>query len=299
MPRDPAQNQALVAIVRRDLAPPFADPRNLLDELVEDTDPQALARFRAEKFFPSAREERNAQAQDEERRRRAGALTVGAGFWVSPTPFSAVAGSTWFAAVAGPISFPYVIKGFDFSLGNINAAGTTLTRFYTILVSQSEGIDLATLQSDQNLILAGAGFLDGIRRGGITTTGQDTTSGFIPINYVVQNTPTFIKALTDAGGGVGQLDPTIEIQELADVPIVSAKFEAPVGRININLNTSGGRTRGNTPRTPRAARINVTQGGRLINSRVVAWESLRSNIKRDWFNRQVGGAADPNIQWIP
>ena len=139
----------------------------------------------------------------------------------------------------------------------------------------------------------------GIRNHSITTTGQDTTSGFIPINHVVQNTPTFIKALSEAGGGVGQLDPIIEIQELAELEIVGARFVAPVGRTNINLFTKPVRTRGNTPRTPRAARINVTQGGRIIASRIVAWQSLRSTIKRDWFNRQVGGESDPNIQWIP
>jgi len=80
--------------------------------------------------------------------------------------------------------------------------------------------------------------------------------------------------------------------------VTAAIFVPPTGRLSISPYSAGA-----TPRTasstPRAAAISISQGGRILSERIVAWESLTPAIRADWFNRQVGGAADPNIRWIP
>jgi len=55
---------------------------------------------------------------------------------------------------------------------------------------------------------------------------------------------------------------------------------------------------GSTPSTPRGAIVRATQGGRILAERTIAWVSLDPDIKRLWFNEQVGAPHDPSIEWL-
>lgn len=81
--------------------------------------------------------------------------------------------------------------------------------------------------------------------------------------------------------------------------IPNIRFAPSFGRINLNLNTQPPPPRTARAPVPRAAALTVTQGGRILSERIVAWESLQPALRADWFNRQVGGTGDPNIRWIP
>ena len=299
MPRDPVENQALVAIVRRDLAPPFADPQNLLDEVIEETDPAALQRFRTEKFFPSAREARDQAADDEEAAARARARFAPQSLLMGHDDTTAVPAMTnWRAGVLGQVPFPFKIIAITISHLVDAAPGTVADGLWNVVVTPSATIDLGSYLAADKVVAIAQDFQFGVPVANFRIAGGAGGVTAITAGLIVARPGMFVHALHRAFGNF-EARFTVEVEEIVAIPRPNIVFRPPSGRTNFNFNTGPTRTRGTKPPTPRAARLTVTFGGKIVNSRIVAWESLRSNIKRDWFNRQVGGEADPNIQWIP
>lgn len=298
MPRDPVENQALVAIVRRDLAPPFADPQRLLDEVIEETDPAALQRFRNEKFFPSERDARDQAAADEAAAAAARARFAPQSLLMGHDDVAAIPGmASWTSAVLGQVPFPFKIVAITISTLVDAAVGTVADGFWNVLVTPTATIDLGAYQGADKVVAIAQDFTLGIPFANFRVVGGSNAVTYVSAGLIVPRPSMFVHAIHRAFGNF-EARFTVEVEEIITIPRPNVAFNPSAGRTNYNINTQGARTRGRTPRTPRAARITVTFGGKIINSRVVAWESLRSNIKRDWFNRQVGGEADPNIQWI-
>lgn len=125
----------------------------------------------------------------------------------------------------------------------------------------------------------------------------------LDVDFPVFDRPAFLIARTfNEQTTPGTINATIMASVIYDVtpsefPLTI--FIPPTGRTPYSASTRQPKTRTRARSTPRAAVLTVTQGGNIINQRTVAWESLAPNIRRDWFNRQVGGDADPNIRWIP
>jgi len=299
MPVPVALNIAIRNSVRRSMVLPTPPLPLTPDELPPDTDETSLAKLRAARVIPTARQSAQDVAREDEAARRLRLQPPAAGRLVTFGTFTSVAGSSLFAGVSGPISFPFTVAEVYFSSGSTNAAGVQNFQAYTVLASQNDSILLAALQGDPNIIEDGNLFQDGVRMSGVILLGQQPTFITTRPDYANQNQPTFLKAVVTIPAGVTSPVLHAVINESVPLMIPGIPFAPPIGRTTININTAGAAPRTAARPVPRAARVSVTQGGRILSSRVIAWESADPNIRADWFNRQVGGVGDPNIEWIP
>jgi len=299
MPIPVALNIAIRNSVRASMVLPTPPLPLVADELQLDTDEASIARLRQARVIPTARQSAQDAARDDEAARRLRLQPPAAGRLVSFGSFTSVAGSSLFAGVSGPLSYPFTVLEVYFSGGSTNAAGVQNFQAYTILASQNDSILLSALQGDPNIIEDGNFFQDGVRMSGVILLGQQPTFITTRPDYANQNQPTFLKAVVTIPAGVASPVIHAVIGEAVPLLIPGVPFSPPIGRTTININTAGAVPRTAARPVPRAARISITQGGRIIDSRVIAWESADPSIRADWFNRQVGGVGDPSIEWIP
>ena len=299
MPRDVALNIALRNIVRRDLRTPSVEDLPE-DPFVDDTPEETVARFRAQGALPTKRQEARAA------RPRPPTFTAGTREFVW---FRGQGLGTGRIISLGPLIDPGFIK--QIAVNFAVDAGTGLgTMFFGVKVAQGDipaGTVLflpdwenATKIWETNTAEEPA--LSDFQMA-FRAVANHTEPRFLDLNFPVFATPASLIARTlNVQTTPGTLNATVMVSVIFDVtPGVAGPqiFIPPFGRSSITASTRGPRTRTRTRSTPRAAVITVTQAGKIINSRTIAWESLAPNIRRDWFNRQVGGESDPNIRWIP
>lgn len=299
MPRDVSTNLLLRGRVRASMVLPVPILPGLDATETEDTSPESLAKFRAAATIPTARQSAEDAARHEEAARRAQFAPATLNRLIGAGSLTPVAGSAWSASAIGPIPFPYTIHNYYITIGDLNVAGSVTAVENALLVSQNNAITLDALQADTEVFLVTGTRISGIGSILVQSHGQRGFNDVIPIGFNVDIYPTFLKFLTTTPGGtiVGRMH--AEIGEQPQLLVTGRPFLPPIGRTTININTAGATPRRASPPPPRAAEISVTQAGRILSSRIVAWESLAPSIRADWFNRQVGGAADPNIRWIP
>ena len=299
MPVDVALNTFIRNSVRRDLQLPRPAILGLVLPFEEDTSDESIRLFREAGVVPTrADQAAAARAAEEEALRQLGPRPGGI---LAFTQTTAVAGTSWVAAVTGPVPIvPFLIDTFSVNVQSAaGAPGGLQSNVFAILISSTPDLTLSQLQADIPAILAGDGFSDGIAFARLRTTGQSSETINVPINFAVPLSPAFVKFLSIPAAN-STLAATASITQLAAFAGITPLFFAPApGRTTININTAGAPRRGTRTPTPRAAVISVTGGGTILNQRTVAWESLRSPIRADWFNRQVGGVGDPSIRWIP
>jgi len=298
MPIPVSLNIAIRNQVRRSMVLP-RPPMILPDELFEaDTPAAAVDALRKAGAIPTARQAAQDAARDEEAARRLRLTPPAAGHIIAFGSFTSVAGSSWFAGVVGPISFPYSIDEAYISTGSTNAAGTTSVMLIALLVSNNDSILLGALQQDRNAILDANAVTDGIRFSALIVMGQQPSFiTFRPMD-AVEEYPTFLKALVTIPAGVSSPGFHLTINESVALALPGFRFEPPVGRTSININTQPVAPRSTRLPTPRAGIVSVTQGGKILSSRTIAWESLEPAIQRDYFNRQFGPAEFPTVTFI-
>ncbi len=294
-----AINRFLRDRVRAQFVIPLAPDLAPLPEELEDTTAEEQRRLVSQGVFPTARGEAAGARATAERAARQ--LVGQPGGILAFTQQTAVGGSAWLAAVAGPVPFtPFLLDTLTINVqAAAGAAGGTQSSSFSLLISATDDLTLPQLQADTPVILAGDGFTDGIPFARIRISGQWAEVYNVPINFQVPISPAFVKFLWVPAAN-STLAATVSTTQLAPpVAAAGAIFMPPPGRISINLNTRPTRSRTRQRSTPRGARISVTQGGRTINQRVIAWESLAPGIKREWFNEQVSGERTKNVEWIP
>lgn len=299
MPIPVELNIAIRNRVRRPFVLPGPAPVILTADLATDTTPEQLQVLRAARAVPSAAQDAAQERRQQHAAERAARAGPPQGHIITRSAVFAVPGSSLFAGAVGPLSFPFRVKSIHFSTGDTNAAGTDTTIAFTILTSGSEATDLASLQRDNNLAILGTQSVDGIRTINVHTTGQDSIAIVMPCDVLIPESPQFVKFLTTIPAGIGTPSMHITIEEATPLLDPGFFFLPSAPRLNITLNTQPTQIRSTAHPPPRAAEISVTQAGRILSSRIVAWESLAPAIRADWFNRQVGGTPDPNIRWIP
>lgn len=196
----------------------------------------------------------------------------------------------------GPIGFPYIIRHIIVSAHNFGVAGSNGEVQLRLFVT---GANLTgdTVTPAEPLIFPDF-------RGGTSTptvlkvTGTSSAQTALPVSIPVLDTGRFLTAqavMVPAADTRASLQ--IIIEEVgADVRVVSSQL--PVGRVNLNPNTRPPAPRTTTPEVPRGAIVKVTQGGRILARRTIAWISLAPELKRLWFNQQVGAPPDPTIEWL-
>ncbi len=299
MPVDVALNIALRNIVRRDLAPVAQVLPPLDDDPEQDTDEEAQNRFRSAGVLPTKREAQADERSEAVRRRRRAQLPGGIGHQIGFSTFTLVPGTGLQASVAGPFGFPFTIEEVTFNFVDTDVVGASNLNFFSVLVGTSADATEQTLRGDTNVVLAADAPVAGFNFIPFNTLGGSQTELSYPIGRPIFSVPSFIKILANFAG-IGFIRAGVQIREgITSLPSFGALFTPPVGRTTINVNTRAPRTRTRRAPVPRAAVISVRQGGTIINQRTVAWQSLAPRLRADWFNRQVGGAADPNLQWIP
>lgn len=201
----------------------------------------------------------------------------------------------------GPIGFPYIIRHIHVAGTNFGAAGSNGEVQLRLFLTDDD------LTGD-TVAEPGSVIFPTFRGGSSTSTMLKVTGGasvatIIPVTVLVVETGRFLTAvavMTPAADVRAAL--AILIEEV-DVGEWSLGDLIPAGRIPIS---AGSRppvprlpaARLQTPRTPRGANVRVLQGGQVLTSRIIAWESLDPNLKRLWFNQQVGAPPDPSILWI-
>lgn len=299
MPIPVELNIAIRNRVRRPLvlpspAPPFLDP-----DLTKDTTDEAKKALQTARIFPSDNEaSRAALAAAAAAERAAAALARGAGRIISPDTVTIISGTVQ-GGVAGPISFPYTITEAHYT-GGITPAGAVFAGTgWTVLISTNQSLALADIQADMNIIDESEATILGVKVMTAILVQGTTTVLTRQVNKQIDFYPSFIKAFTNVP--IGTIQPGINVT-ITEAPVLTQPgiaFAPTFGRINLNVNTAPPPTRTARASTPRAAEISITQGGRVLSSRIIAWESLTPALRADWFNRQVGGTADPNIRWIP
>ncbi len=299
MPVDVALNKAIRDRVRRDLAPPFADPILVIDPFVEDTSPETLARFREAGTVPTQRQSAETQArQDAQQARQSLRGFEGQRVPVGFGNLITLPGSTLEHDQAGPIPFDFTIRQVMITLSSSAAAGTIVTPTWNVIVTSERIASLAELRAGTPLITTSGLTVEGFGFARITVIGQENTIALHDVFSQPFPSGSFIHFLGNVAGA--RLEPTVMVEEFTATAFApGSAFLPPIGRFSININTQPTRTRGTRTRTPRAAVFSVTSGGTIIQQRTVAWESLGRAIRTDWFNRQVGGVGDPNIRWIP
>ena len=114
----------------------------------------------------------------------------------------------------------------------------------------------------------------------------------------VLDIPRFLTAMFTAVPAASTRASIGVLIEEAAVDPDSLPFQTPIGRTSISPATRPPAPRTLTPPVPRGAIIRVTQGGRILAERTVAWISLDPGIKALWFNQQVGAPPDPSVEWI-
>lgn len=299
MPRNVALNIALRNIVRRDLVPVVHDDLPDL-EPPDDTEAERVDLFRSAGVIPT---KRKAREQDLRARRRAAipALVPGQGLLVNFSSYTSLTGSAnLLGEVLGPIPFPFIIDSISYRQRSGAAVGTENSQGVAILTSFDQELTLAAVLSDQNVVALSDTFIDGVRVFETHIAGGTTVEHSFPIGYQEPRPSIFLKAIVEVPGGLVQNpDITLVIKELTLPQIRTLSASLPVGRTTFNINTRAPRARTRARSVPRGAVISVTQGGRTINQRTIAWQSLTPALRRDWFNRQIGGEADPNIRWLP
>lgn len=299
MPIPVELNIAIRNRVRRPFVLPGPAPVILTADLATDTTPEQLQVLRAARAVPSAQQEIERAARAEEAARRLAIQPPAAGHVLSNLGFSFIPGTSLFGAALGPIGFPYTITEILFSSGSSSAAGTIETQVVGLLVSTNNSLTQNAILSDLSINLDSFIPQDGIHVSYVQLLGQHPLFVTYHPNYDVQIAPTFLKVLTTIAGGAATPNFSVVINESPPILIPGARFTPPTGRINLNLNTQPPPPRTARAPVPRAAVISITQGGRILSERTIAWESLQPELRADWFNRQVGGTPDPNIRWIP
>ncbi len=299
MPVDKALNIALRNIVRRDLR--TVSVQDLPDPaFVDDTPEESVARFREQGLLPSKREEA------QRRRPRPPTFTQGT---IEFPWFRGQGLGTGSIRSLGPLPEAGVIK--EINVNFSTDAGTGIgNMFFAVKIAQGD-IPAGT-------ILFGADYDRATKIWQPNDAEEPDLSGFqmafraladrtetrvLDLNFPVPITPASLIARTlNVQVAAGTLVATIMVSVIYDVTpdIASSTIFIPsFRRSNITASTRGARRRSTTRSTPRAVVVSVTQGGSIINERTIAWESASANIKRDWFNRQVGAESDPNIRFIP
>lgn len=290
-------NRALAAAVRRSMVLP-SSTFPPAPPLPEDTSEETIRNFQVAGALPATRD----AAQDDLTARRAAARrALGEDRLTTIYTIGNIGGYTGsvnsLAGVGPPAPFEYSIIAVILAVADNAAAGAFDLTFWNAIIARTNTQTIEVLRSGDRLIPDTISVVDGIPMASVGSQGQEILNYSFDVRSQVFEAGTFIHFTRNVNANVS-INPTFIVQTGIPLAQPTARFLPPLGRLTFNLNTAPPAPRQAAPKTPRAARLNVTQGGRIINQRVVAWTSLDPDIKRDWFNFQIGGAHDPNIEWI-
>lgn len=124
----------------------------------------------------------------------------------------------------------------------------------------------------------------------------------MPVDTPVSDNPFIVAARIDTTHTnlIVRLAFVLSFKEIGAAAIRRQILAFPIGRRSFNPNTRAPRARTPRARVPRGAVITVQAqpSGRILSMRTIAWPSLTPNLKRLWFNQQVGAAPAPGIRWL-
>lgn len=196
----------------------------------------------------------------------------------------------------GPINFPYIVR--ELSVSAMDAAvapaqGNVLVELW----SSGEGPDHLSRRPTGAKLWPGEPAPTSEATTLITGSGGPVFGRF-PVNRAVLTTGLYLAVFFDASAATLDAAAVVTIERVGSFGAQAYADLLPAGRVNINANTRAAAPRSTAPPVPRGAIISVTQGGRILAQRTLAWLALDSSIRAKWFNQQVGEPPDPSITWL-
>lgn len=196
----------------------------------------------------------------------------------------------------GPINYPYIIREITISAGNTGAAGTfSIFQVELFLLASNPFPD--TVRPTVPRLWPETQAADDVSDGVLFLTVGDAHAVTYHPNKLVLDTGQFLDVFfDDPGTATIKAGITILIEQIDTGPgLYSGLF--PSGR---GLTPPPAKPRATGPVPPRAARVLVKQGARILAERTVPWPLLDGSIKAKWFLQQAPtfAASDPTVEWI-